>query len=360
MTKKRKALFVATVDSHIELFHLPYLKMLKKMGYEVHVATNTNKKIKYCDKKIKLQLSRSPFSFSNLKAISELKKIIKDEKYDIVHCHTPMGGVATRLAAKVRKETRVIYTVHGFHFYSGAPFYYWILFYPIEKYLAKYTDTLITINDEDYKLAQRKFKKRCSDIRYVPGVGVNIERFKNKISNDELQKLKRTLGIDDDDIVIICVGRLDKNKNQGFLIKVLQKLLEENEKYKLLLVGPDELDGKYQKEAKEINHNVIFTGFRNDIPKLFQISNIAVSASKREGLPVNIIEAAMSGLPIVMLKCRGCKDIEKNYNNIHVVDDSIENFVKAIKKAKKEGMDERTKIFASENIEKKMRQIYEG
>ena len=181
---KKKVLFVATVDSHIELFHLPYLKMFKDRGYEVHVATDSDKKIKYCNKKIKLPIKRSPFRFSNLKAIFALKKILKTEKYDIIHCHTPMGGVVARLAARKarRNGTRVIYTAHGFHFYEGAPILNWLLFYPVEKWLSRYTDTLITINAEDFERSKAKFGKRCLDIQYIPGVGVDEKKFEKRKS----------------------------------------------------------------------------------------------------------------------------------------------------------------------------------
>ncbi|MBR2709088.1 glycosyltransferase [Candidatus Saccharibacteria bacterium] len=312
MTKK-KVLFVATVDSHIELFHLPFLKMFKEHGYEVHVATDTDKPIKYCDKKICLPIRRSPFRLSNFKAIRQLRKVMFDEGYEIVHCHTPMGGVVARMAGKKARKngTRMIYTAHGFHFYKGAPAHYWLMFYPVEKYLAKYTDTLITINNEDFERAKRKFGKRCADIQYVPGVGVDPKKFEKKMSAKAKSKLRAELGLSDDDKVLICVGRLDKNKNQGFLIKAMRELLEKDDKYRLLLVGPDELDGKYQKLAKDlgVSKEVLFLGFRKDIPELMQISDVAVSASKREGLPVNLIEAGMAGLPIVALDCRGVRDV---------------------------------------------------
>ena len=156
---KKKVLFTATVDSHILHFHIPYLKLFKEKGYEVHVATNGNEEIPYCDKKHVISFERSPLKLNNLKAIGQLRKIINEENFDIIHCHTPMGSVVTRLAAKKarKKGTRVIYTAHGFHFYKGAPKLNWFLFYPVEKYLSKYTDTLITINKEDYDLAKRKF-----------------------------------------------------------------------------------------------------------------------------------------------------------------------------------------------------------
>ena len=310
---KKKVLFVATVDSHIELFHLPYLKMFKEHGYEVHVATNSNKKIKYTNKKIELPIKRNPFSLANLKAVFRLKKILDKENYEIIHCHTPVGGVVARLAAKKARKngTRVIYTAHGFHFYEGASTLNWLLYYPVEKYLAKYTDTLITINDEDFELAKSKFKKRCQDIQYVPGVGVDEAKFEKRLDEKQKIALRKSLKIKGGDKVIMCIGRLDRNKNQGFLIKMMPELIEKDKRYHLVLVGPDELRGRYQKLAENLGiiKNVHFLGVRNDISNLLQIADVAVSASKREGLPVNLIEAAMLGVPIVATDCRGNRDV---------------------------------------------------
>ena len=308
----KKVLFTATVDSHILHFHLPFLKLFKDNGYVVHVATNGNEEIPYCDKKHVISFERSPYKINNLKAIKELRKIINKEKYDIIHCHTPMGSVVTRLAAKYARKkyhTRVIYTAHGFHFYKGAPLLNWLLFYPVEWYLAKYTDTLITINKEDYDLAKKKFSKRCRNIEYVPGVGIDENKFNFKMTKKEKSEMRKSLGLKDDDFVLINVARLDKNKNQGFLIDVMKELLKEHDNIHLLLVGPDELNGVYQKQAENIKNNVHFLGYRSDIPELLKISDVAVSTSKREGLPVNIMEAMCVGLPIVALDVRGVRDL---------------------------------------------------
>lgn len=309
----RKILFVATVDSHIELFHLPYLRMFKDMGWEVHVATESGSPIRYCDKKIKIPITRNPFRFSNIKAIKTLRNIINEEKYDIIHCHTPMGGVVARLAAKKARKngTRVIYTAHGFHFYKGAPLHYWMIFYPIEKYLAKYTDTLITINQEDYKRAKKKFSKRCADIQYIPGVGVDEKKFEKKLTDAEKHELRSSIGLKDDDFVLIFPAELSKRKNQTWLINTLKPIFDERQNYHLLLPGNDSLNGKCQKLAQKLGleRQVHFLGFRKDIPELLKISNLAVSSSKQEGLPVNLIEARMTGLPIVGLKCRGVEDV---------------------------------------------------
>lgn len=318
----KKVLFTATVDSHILHFHIPYLKLFKENGYEVHVATNGDEKIPYCDVKHKISFERNPIKLNNLKAIKQLKKVIDKEKFDIIHCHTPMGSVVTRLAAKKARKngTRVIYTAHGFHFYKGASLFNWLFFYPVEKYLSKYTDTLITINTEDYELAKNKF--HLNDIYYIPEVGVDKEKFSINLSEKEKHKLIESLGIKDSDFVIIYVAELNKNKNQKMAIEAIKDLVKKDDKIKLLLVGKDSYNGKYQEMVKElgIDKNVIFTGYRKDIPQLMKISDLAISTSLREGLPVNLIEAMMSCLPIVCTNCRGNRDIAFENENAHLVD----------------------------------------
>ena len=310
----KKILFTATVDSHILQFHVPHLKLFKDQGYEVHVATNGDKEIPYCDKKHIISFERSPIKIKNLKAIKDLKDIIDKEKFEIIHCHTPMGSVVTRLAAKKARKngTKVIYTAHGFHFFKGAPLLNWIVFYPIEKWLSKYTDCLITINKEDYELANKKLK--TSQIEFVHGVGIETENFHFEMCEEEKKKLKESLEIKDNDFVIIYVAELSKRKNQEMLIKATKELINSGYKIKVLFPGMDSMNGYYQKMCKKlkIQENMKFLGYRNDIPRLLKISDLYVSTAKQEGLPVNIMEAMASGLPIIANDCRGNRDLVIN------------------------------------------------
>lgn len=328
----KKVLFTATVDSHILHFHLPYLKYFKNNNYEVHVATNTDTPILYCDKKYKIDIDRSPYNFCNIKAIFQLRKIINEEKYDIIHCHTPMGGVVTRFSSiKTRKnnKTRVIYTAHGFHFYKGAPLKNWLLFYPIEKFLANYTDDIVTINKEDYELANKKFN---ANIHYVHGVGLNKNKFDIPMKKNDKNLLKKSLGLNNTDFIISYVARLDKNKNQEFLIDVMDKLLKNNKNIHLLFIGNDELNGYYQKivKNKKIQNNIHFLGYRSDIPKLLRITDLVVSSSKREGLPVNIMEAMYCKVPIVALKNRGIDDLIIGSNKKNLLVSNKEEMIEKI------------------------------
>lgn len=320
----KKVLFTATVDSHILHFHLPYLKMFKEKGYEVHVATNTDDAIPFCDVKHKVSFERSPFKLNNLKAIKQMKKILLGNDFDIVHTHTPMGSVVTRLAYKRIKNkvnTRIIYTAHGFHFYKGAPLLNWLLFYPAEKYLSKYTDTLITINKEDYELAKKKFKK-CRSVEYVPGVGIDEDKFNFTMTKSEKLELRKSLGLKENDFVLIYPAEISKRKRHIWLINTIFPLLRENRHIHLLLPGSDSLNGKAHALTKKmgLTDQIHFLGYRTDIPRLLRISDLAISSAKQEGLPVNIMEAMYVGIPIVATDCRGNRDLVVDGVNGYIVE----------------------------------------
>lgn len=336
MKKQKKVLFVATVASHIKAFHEPFLKLFKEKNYEVYVSAKNNlangDNIDYCDYFFEIPIERSPFSLNNLKAIKQLKRFIITEKIDVIHCHTPMGAVVGRIASiKARKKlnTRVIYTAHGFHFFKGAPLKNWMIFYPVEWFLSRYTDTLITINKEDYLLAVKKFSKHCFDINYVPGVGIDVDKFDFTLSKKEQKIIRESIGITSDDFVLIFPARLDKNKNQLFLIEVMKELVKKHKNIHLILPGRDELKGYYQNIVKneELDNNIHFLGFRKDIPKLLKISDLAVSSSLREGLSVNIMESIICNKPVVALNCRGMSELIDDGKNGYLIDLNDKNKV---------------------------------
>lgn len=315
MDKNKKVLFVATVTSHINAFHIPYLKYFKEKGYEVHVASNGEEKIKYCDNHFNINFNRFPLSTSNIRAYTQLKNIINDNKYEIIHCHTPVASALTRFAArKARKKfnTKVFYTAHGFHFYKGSPIINWIIYYPIEKICSRWTDCLITITNEDYDLAKRKFKAK--EIKHIDGIGFNVDKFNIKVSEEDKENLYKEIGANKNDIILTYVAELNKNKNQIILINLIEKLIKSNSNIKLLLVGDGKLKDDYHKIVKEkkLDKHILFLGRRSDIPQILSISDIYVASSIREGLPINIMEAMYMSLPIVATANRGHNELLKD------------------------------------------------
>ena len=330
----KKVLYVATIDDHIRAFHLPYLKLLHDNGYEVHVATNGKEQFSNCDVKHQICIERSPLSLKNIKAIRELKKIIEKEKYDIVHCHTPMGSVVARLAARgARKKygTRVIYTAHGFHFYKGAPKVNWMLFYPIEKWLAKYTDTLITINKEDYELAKKKFSKRVIDIRIIPGIGVDEKKYDYLLGDTKTIKLQKEFGINKNSFVLIYPARLCKEKNQKLLLDFMKKV--NNDNLILLLPGSDESNGFYEKYISDNNlKNIKLLGKRKDVSDLLKISDLLIASSIREGFGINLVEALVSKIPIIAVDNRGHREIVIDGINGYIIKNSVDDLIEKFNK----------------------------
>lgn len=320
-----KILYTANTDRHINLCHIPYLKMLKEKGHTIHVATNTDFNVDYSDKKIRIPIYRTPFKINNIKAIFILKRIINKEKYDLIITSTPMGSVVTRLAAKkLRKKynTRVIYIAHGFHFYKGCKLRNYLLYYPIEKYLSKYTDTIITINKEDYEFAKKDFN---TDIRYVKGIGFDSKKFDKILTMNEQVELRKKIGIGKDDFVVSYIAEISKRKRQEYLIKCLKDVNLKNTK--ILLVGDNILGNKIPKLIKKykLDSNIIMLGFVNNVSEILDISNLVISVSNQEGLPLNVMEAMYKNKNILVTNCRGNRDLIKNNENgiVIPIDDKI-------------------------------------
>lgn len=310
------------------------MKWFTEQGWEVHVAASGNIQLPYVNKKYDIPIQRSPFKLQNYHAYKKLASIIDKNKYSIIHCHTPMGGVIARLAAKTarREGTKVIYTAHGFHFCKGAPLINWFVYYPIEKMLAHYTDCLITINKEDYNRAV-KHRFQAGSIEHIHGIGVDTEQFR-PITETHKQSLKEQSGYKSDDFLMLYAAEFNKNKNQQLLIQSLSLLKNEVPNAKLLLAG----NGPLMEDCKNlafrlgVTEMVHFLGYRNDISSLLPMCDLAVASSLREGLPVNIMEAMACALPVVATDNRGHRELILNNENGWIV--SHDNIVEMSNKIK--------------------------
>lgn len=321
----KKVLFVATlVKNHIAEFHLPYLKLFKDMGWETAVAAKNDYEnpadcvIPNCDVFYNVPFERSPLKKENLAAYKQVKRIVREGCYDIIHCHTPVGAAVARLAAREARKngTKVIYTAHGFHFYKGAPLVNWLVYFSAEWLLSPLTDVLITINREDYDRANRLL--RAKKTVYIPGVGIDISRFRG--NEEKAAALRGELGIPENATVLLSVGELTKRKNHRAVLDALAGMDNRNLFYVVCGRGPlkEELEGYAQKLG--LGDRVRFMGYRNDVPDFYTMSDLFLFPSLQEGLPVSVMEAMASGKPVICSRIRGNTDIVEDGVNGFLID----------------------------------------
>jgi glycosyltransferase EpsD len=310
-----KILFVSNT-ANFSKFNCPFMRWFKRQGWQVDYASPGEEEISDCDSHYSINIARNPFALQNIREIEKLRMILNREQYNIIHCHTPMGSVIARLAAKKLREKglKVIYTVHGFHFFRGASLFNWLVYYPVEKYLAYYTDALITINQEDYYFSVKKI--RIPLIYKLDGVGVNLKKF-FPISNFEKNKLRINLGYCDNDFILLYVAEFIPRKNHRYLLTKISKLKEVIPNLKIILAGKGILENEYKEmiERLKMSNTIDFLGYRKDINNLCRMSDIFVSPSLQEGLPIAVVEALASGLPVVCSRIRGHIDIIHNTRN---------------------------------------------
>lgn len=316
----KKALVITSVASMVDQFLLPSIGLLQELGCEVHVACNFEKGSTCSDRRIavlKKELEERQVSYfqidfarnvlkvtENIRAYLQVKQLLSENRYDLVHCHSPVGGLLTRLAGrKSRKQgTKILYTAHGFHFYKGAPLKNWLFYYPVEKICAAFTDVLITINREDYAFARKKMK--AARVEYIPGVGIDLEKFGN-IAVDRTAK-RRAVGVPENGMLLFSVGELNLNKNHEVVIRAIAGM----DVY-YAIAGKGNLQERLQHAIDELGmtDRVRLLGFREDIAELYKAADVFVFPSLREGLSVAMTEAMASGLPVACSAIRGNVDL---------------------------------------------------
>lgn len=314
----RKVLYITTVSRTVNAFLIPHIEMLLENGYSVDIACSIDKEIDkgLIEKGVRVfevPFSRSPLSIGNFKAFKELIKIQKENQYGIVHVHTPIASIFGRLLKVKFPKLKTIYTAHGYHFLKGGSKAGWLLYYPIEKVMAKFTDVTININSEDYEITKSKLKPKKSYL--VKGVGLDLNSYKT-LSYEEQKRKKQELNIKDEDFVVIMIAELNENKNQIQLIRAIELLKEDCPRLKVMFVGEGDKLNELKQEAlaRGVRDKVLFLGFRNDVNELINISDIGTLLSYREGLPRNIMELMANGKKVIATDIRGCRDLVCNEN----------------------------------------------
>ena len=314
MSGSKKALLVTTVSGFVPQFEMNNVRLLQERGYEVHYASNFDMP-SYGDNNDRLKgtgirchqiaFAREPWNLQNMSAVRELAALIRREGVSLLHCHTPMGAACARVAAARTGLRNVIYTAHGFHFFDGAPKKNWLIYYPVEKFLSRYTDSLLLINREDYARARKKFSARHTDL--LPGVGIDIEAVQR--GSAESAGLREELGISPDKRVLLTAGEMIPRKNQALLLEVLRRL--NNPSLTLVILGHGKLRDELQARAKAlgVEQQVLFPGYRTDVFRFYGMADLFLFPSLQEGLPVAVMEAMAAGLPVVASGVRGNRDL---------------------------------------------------
>lgn len=378
----KKALMIASVASMIDKFNMSNIAILEDLGYKVDVAANFAYGSITSDERVaqfKAELTAAgrkfyhvdiPRSITKVKEILSAYKMVKtlcdENKYDVIHCHSPIGSVIARLAAiDARKHgTKMIYTAHGFHFFRGASIKNWLLYYPVEKVCAHFTDLLITINQEDFDLAKKKMPAK--KVAYVPGIGVDTEKFSaTEINNDEK---RRELGLKETDKVILSVGEVSVRKNHEVVVRALAKLGRRDVKYLIGGFGAKEAYLRELAESLGVSDQLMLLGYRSDVAQLLNLTDIYAFPSLQEGLPVALMEAMSVGKSIVCSRIRGNTDlIEDGVGGFLLEPTDVDGFANAICRLLEDDTlrvqmaavnKDRIQQFSTVTVDKTMREIY--
>ena len=334
---KPKILIVASSHTMIRSFLIPQVRMFQSWGYEVHLVGGGVPFVDedIADRVISLPLTRSPYTFANIKGYRQLRRLIEAERYVLVDCHSPVGGAIGRLAARHARAllgTKVSYTTHGLNFFHGSPKWKWLVFYNIEKHLAKYADNIVTINEEDYRTClERGFNP---SIHKIPGIGVQTSRLCFP-SDDYRRELRLRFGLDEDDIIMVYMAEFLKFKNHRLVIDALAAIKDDYPRLKVIFIGTGRLfDAMCRRAAKKgVADRIVFAGYTRAIGPILAGCDIGVSPSYTEGLGLNIAEEMFTGIPIVASDCRGHRElIESGKEGLLFPAGSVEAFVAALRR----------------------------
>lgn len=317
-----KLLYILNVANKVNNFSEASMLAALGLGWDFHIAGNWGYKseleLKADEKKYGIKIHqvdfiRMPLDFRNIKAFEQIIKIIKAEDIDMIHCNTPVGGVAGRIAGKLCGVNKVIYQAHGFHFWRNAPMINWMIYYPVERILAHKTDALITINAEDYGYAKKMNLRNKGKIFHVHGVGTSIDRFVKP--TQERTVIRQTLGLSNQDIMLLAVGDFSRGKNHMFVMQAMQNLPDY---YKFYICGDGKLRNEYERFISNngLGARVKLLGYRSDIPDILNAADLFVMPSIMEGLPRAIMEAMAAKVPVICSHNKGHLELIKNDNCI--------------------------------------------
>lgn len=370
-----KLLYILNIANRVNNFSYSSMMAAKELNIEYYIAGNWGYKsdedrhadeVKYGIHIYQIDFIRAPYHPGNIRAYRQLAAIVRKEHFNIIHCNTPIGGVIGRLIGKKYKIPMVIYQAHGFHFFDGAPILNWLIYYPIERLFSHWTDEMITINREDFVRAKAKMHLRGQGkVVYVPGVGIDTEKFKNTVVDKNVKRAE--IGVPKDAFLLLSIGELNQNKNHEIVIKALAQIKRKDIHYAIAGIGDKK--GQLEQLAAEVglSDRVKLLGYRTDVSELYAASDAFIFPSFREGLSVSLMEAMASGLPCIVSKIRGNVDLidEKggtlfDPHSVNSCRNAIEQLMVSDRAAAVVYNKEKIKKFELGTIIEQMKEIYFG
>ena len=325
---KKKILVVTSVWGFFAKFGKEDIRILQESGYEVHYASNKNNPIYQFPENVYEEMNvvfhdidiwQSPFGIKhNARAMKQIRKLVKEEGISVIHCHTPSGGLVARLAG-IGLPVKVIYTVHGFHFYQGAGKIHNLVYHSIENFLSFFTDIIVTVNQEDYRAACKMHQRKGTF--QIPGVGLDRDFFQETLP-EQRTAAREQLGVTDK-FLILSIGELRENKNPEVIIRALAVLKEKGKdiskfSYGLLGAGKQEPELRNLIAEKGLQDNVCFYGYQSDIRPYLQAADLLAFPTIREGLGMAALEAMSTGVPVLAADNRGTREFMVDEENGYV------------------------------------------
>ncbi len=308
-------LVMTTVSGTVNAFLEPHIAALTDEGHSVDIACAVQRPLEHSILTLVNQvhdvpLHRSPLNPRNLAALRALRRLIRIEAYDVIHVHTPVAAFIGRLAAINRRKPIVIYTAHGFHFMHDGPKSAWLLYFPLEWLMSHFTDYLATLNREDYSRARRWFTH--PQVAFVPGVGISARPSPSSLTS---KQSRGTLGVNSKEVLLLSVGELNSNKGHRLAIEALAQLPQH---FKLAIAGEGpEYDALTEMaESFGVMDRVKLLGYRNDVENLIAAADLLIHPSRREGLPVAVMEAMRAATPVIGGRIRGVTDLVDRHSGL--------------------------------------------
>ena len=308
----KKVLMTASVWSHIRCFHLPYLEAFQHLGWETHVAcTGIPAGAPHVDVAIELPFKKQMIAPENLGAAHILRRRIRSERYDLIIAHTTLAAFFTRLAVKgMKSRPKLVNVMHGYLFDDETPALKRGVLLSAERLVAPQTDLLLVMNEWDYRAALKYRLGRR--VEMIPGMGVDFSRL-DRVSESR-EALRDRFGVPRDAFVLLYAAEFSRRKSQDITIRAMNVLPGNNF---LVLCGEGAtLEAcKALATALGVENRALFPGQVSDMAPWYRIADIAVSASRSEGLPFNLMEAMYCGLPVVASAVKGHVDLIEDGEN---------------------------------------------